>query len=333
MYDLIIIGGGPAGISASIYAARYKINFVLITETLGGWLNEIDKIENYPGFKSISGFELIEKYEEQLAYLEAPILRQNVIDIKRADKKKFIIKTNTNEEYKANTIIIASGSKKQLLNIPGEKELLGRGVSYCAICDAMFFKEKTVAVAGGANSAVSAALHLSKIAKKVYLIYRKETLRADKALIDNLKNTPNIEIIYNTNILKINGVEKVESVALDNPYYHAKTTSRDIAPKNKNNEMQATARAVASDNKNILKLDGVFIEIGLIPITELVGDIGVELDNKNQIKVNDKCYTNVEGVFAAGDATNGQGELKQFVTALASGAIAVTSANKYLKTV
>lgn len=302
IYDLIIIGGGPAGITAAIYAARYKLNFVLIAETLGGWLNEIHKIENYPGFQSISGFELIEKYKEQLQYLEAPIIEEHVVCVK-SKNNAFAADTNKNKTYAAKTIIIASGSRKQTLNIPGEKELLGKGVSFCAICDAMFFREKTVAVVGGANSAVSATLHLSKIAKKVYLIYRRGELRAEKVLVENLKNEKNTEIIYNTNITKINGSEKVESVELDNPYI----------------------------KNNILELDGVFIEIGLVPITELVRNIGVELDEKKQIKINDRGFTNVEGTFAAGDVTNGQGELKQFVTAMASGAIAATSANRYLK--
>ncbi|MFH0854886.1 MAG: FAD-dependent oxidoreductase [bacterium] len=309
-FDLIIIGGGPAGITAAIYAARYKLNFVLITETLGGWLNEIHKIENYPGFQSISGYELIEKYKEQLEYLDAPIIYENVVHIAKnnissipVSSENFKIITTNNKTYKAKTIIIASGSKKQTLNIPGEKELLGCGVSYCAICDAMFFKEKAVAVIGGANSAVSAALHLANIAKQIYLIYRKGELRAEKVLAEKLKNEKNVEIIYNTNLTKINGLEKVESVELDKPY-HATTN---------------------------LPVDGVFIEIGLIPITELVKNINIELDKKNQIKIDDKCHTNIKGAFAAGDATNGQGELKQFVTAMASGAIAATSANRYLK--
>ncbi|MFH0856468.1 MAG: thioredoxin-disulfide reductase [bacterium] len=302
MHDLIIIGGGPAGISAAIYAARYKLNFLLITETLGGWLNEIDKIENYPGFKSISGFELIEKYKEQLAYLEAPVIYKNVISIDK-DGNGFNLIDNSNEVYRAKTIIIASGSKKQSLNIPGEKEFLGSGVSYCAVCDAMFFKNKRVAVIGGANSAVSAALHLSKIADMVYLVYRKDKLRAAQSLVDNLEKVKNIKIIFNTNLLKIGGENKVEYAKLDNEY----------------------------DGSAALKLDGVFIEVGIIPITELVKNIGVELDAAGQIKVNDKCMTNISGVFAAGDVTNGQGGLKQFVTALASGAIAATEANRYLR--
>lgn len=307
MYDLIIIGGGPAGISAAIYAARYKLNFILLTETLGGWLNEIHQIENYPGFKSISGFELIEKYKEQLNHLEVQILYENVVSIMRSnlaeEKTSFTVTTNSNKIYLAKTAIIASGSKKRNLYVPGEKEFFGKGVSYCAICDAMFFKNKRVAVVGGANSAVSAALHLAKIADKVYLIYRKEELRADEALVDSLKREKNIEIIFSTNITKINGKESLESIELDKEY----------------------------DNKKTIGLDGLFIEIGLIPITQLVEKIDVELDTMNQIKIDDYCQTNIQGVFAAGDVTNGQGGLKQFVTALASGAIAATSANKYLK--
>lgn len=302
MHDLIIIGGGPAGISAAIYAARYKLNFLLITESLGGWLNEIDRIENYPGFTSISGFGLIEKYKEQLTYLQVPIIYKNVICINK-DAEGFNLTDNSNQTYRARTIIIASGSKKQNLNIPGEKEFLGAGVSYCAICDAMFFNNKRVAVIGGANSAVSAALHLARIANAVYLIYRKDKLRAAQAMIDNLKKVANVKIIFNTNLVKIGGTNKVEYVELDNAY----------------------------ENNGALRLDGVFIEIGLIPITELVKNTGIELDDARQIKINDKGQTNVGGAFAAGDVTNGQGGLKQFVTALAGGAIAATEANKYLR--
>lgn len=302
MHDLIIIGGGPAGISAAIYAARYKLNFLLMTESLGGWLNEIEKIENYPGFTSISGFELIEKYKEQLTYLEVPVIYKNVISVNK-DAEGFNLTDNANETYRAKTIIIASGSKKQNLNIPGEKEFLGAGVSYCAICDAMFFKNKRAAVIGGANSAVSAALHLARIADTVYLIYRKDKLRAAQSMVDNLKKMENVKIIFNTNLVKIGGVNKVEYVELDNNY-----------------------KGGAS-----LALDGVFIEIGLIPITELVKNIGIELDETRQIKIDDKGKTNIAGAFAAGDVTNGQGGLKQFVTALAGGAIAATEANRYLR--
>lgn len=302
MYDLIIIGGGTAGITAAIYAARYKLNFIMMSESIGGWLNEIHKIENYPGFSSISGFELIKKYEEQLKYLNAPIVKENAVSIEKNDDNNFKVHSNANKEYTAKSIIIASGSRKQTLNIPGEKEFLGKGVSYCAVCDAMFFKGKKVAVIGGANSAISAALHLAKIADHVYLIYRKNQLRADSVLIESAEKEAKIDIIFNTNLTKINGKDTVESVELDNEY----------------------------NEKKELQLDGVFIEIGLVPIVNLVNAVGVELDARKQIKIDSKGLTNVHGIFAAGDVTNGQGELKQLVTAAAAGAIAATSANKYL---
>ncbi|MFH1192361.1 MAG: FAD-dependent oxidoreductase [bacterium] len=301
-YDLIIIGGGTAGVTAAIYAARYKLNFILISESVGGWLNEIHKIENYPGFSSISGFELIEKYEEQLKYLNVPIVKENVVSIEKNDGKNFTVNTNANTEYSTKSIIIASGSRKQTLNIPGEKEFLGRGVSYCAICDAMFFKGKKVAVIGGANSAISAALHLSKIADHVYLIYRKDKLRADSVLVESAEKEDKIDIIFNTNLTKINGKDTVESIKLDNEY----------------------------NEKKEIPLDGVFIEVGLVPIVNLVNAVGVELDGKKQIKIDEQGLTNIPGIFAAGDVTNGQGELKQLVTAAAAGAIAAASANKYL---
>jgi len=303
MYDLIIIGGGPAGVSAAVYAARYKLNFLLISESLGGWLNEIDKIENYPGFSSISGFELVEKYREQLNFLNVNFISKSIISIKK-EENIFTVCTKTDNEYKTKSIIIASGSKKKTLGVSGEKELLGKGVSYCAICDGMFYKDKTVAVVGGANSAANATLLLAKFANSVYLIYRKGALRADNITIEKIKENPKIKIILNTNITKINGEEKVKSANLDTEY----------------------------EKKNILPLDGVFIEIGLAPVINMIENIGINLDDKNQIQVDGKCRTNIGGIFSAGDVTNGHGQLKQIVTALSSGAIASSSVNDYLKT-
>lgn len=303
MLDLIIIGGGTAGVTAAIYAARYKLNFIMLAESIGGWLNEIHKIENYPGFSSISGFELIKRYEEQLKYLNIPLIKENAVNIEKTDDNNFKVATNADKKYTAKSIIIASGSKKQTLDVLGEKEFLGKGVSYCAICDGMFFKGKKVAVIGGANSAVSAALHLAKIADYVYLIYRKGKLRADSVLVESAEKDNKIDIIFNTNLTKINGKDVVESVELDKEY----------------------------KGKKEIVLDGVFIEIGLVPIVSLVNNVGVKLDSRKQIKIDEKGLTNISGIFAAGDVTNGQGELKQLVTAAAAGAIAATSANKYLE--
>lgn len=308
MYDLIIIGGGPAGITAAIYAARYKLNFILITESLGGWLNQIHKIENYPGFASISGFEMLEKLKDQLKFLNATIIYENATSLNLAKnnnsgKNLFELETHNGKIYKSKTVIISSGSQKQKLNILGEKEFLGQGVSYCAICDAPFFKGKNVAVVGGGNSALSAALLLSKSANLVYLIHRRDNFRADKILVDDIKGNKKIKFLLNNNILKIKGEEKVKSIELTKKY----------------------------NGKKEVMVDGVFIEIGTIPLISFAEKIGIKLDKAKQIKINQYCSTCIKGLFAAGDITNGQGELKQIITASSSGAIAATSVNKYLR--
>ncbi|MFC1613221.1 NAD(P)/FAD-dependent oxidoreductase [Patescibacteria group bacterium] len=303
MYDLIIIGGGPAGVTAAIYAARYKLNFLLISDSVGGWLNQIHKMENYPGYVSISGFDLIQKFNEQLKYLEVEIISEKAVEISRLENKNFEVKTHANQSFQSKTVIVAAGSHKRELGVSGEKEFLGKGVSYCAICDGAFFKNKKVAVVGGANSAVSAALMLSDIASEVYIIYRKEKLRAHKALVDKAEEADNIKILCCRNITKINGGSKVESIELDETY----------------------------QDKNLLEVDGVFIEIGHIPTVDFLEKMGVELDEQGQINVDVHGKTNIEGIFGAGDVSNGQGNLKQVITAAASGALAATGVNEYLK--
>jgi len=303
MYDLIIIGGGPAGVTAAIYAARYKLNFLLISDSIGGWLNQIHKMENYPGYVSISGFELIQKFNEQLKYLEVEIVSEKAVEISQLKDKNFEVKTHSNQTFSSKTVIVAAGSHKRELGVSGEKEFLGKGVSYCAICDGMFFKNKKVAVVGGANSAVSAALMLSDIAKEVYIIYRKEKLRAHQTLVEKAEQADNIEILCCRNIIKINGESKVKSIELDTAY---------------------------QDNK-LIEMDGIFIEIGSVPTVDFLEKMGVELDEKGQINVDVAGKTNIAGVFGAGDVSNGQGNLKQVITAAASGALAATGVNDYLK--
>jgi len=301
MYDLIIIGSGPAGISAGIYSAIYKLNALIIGEKSGGYAADAYKIINYPGMSEISGLELMQKFAKHLQKFNVPTKTEVVNKISKL-KNGFKIITDK-LSYQSKTVILATGSERRRLHIPGENELTGKGVAYCATCDAFFFKDKITAVIGGADSALTSALHLAETAKKVYLIYRKENPTALPAWIEKVKNNPKIELIAKTNIKKIIGENKVEAIELDKSY----------------------------QNKNILPLDGVFIEIGSVPLTNIVGSLGVNIDNEGFVKVKENQETNISGFFAAGDVTTGSNKLEQIITASAEGAVAANSVFKNIK--
>lgn len=306
MYDLIIIGLGPAGMTASIYASRYKLKNLLIGEVLAGELSKGSRIENLPGFISVSGLEWGEKVKKQVEKLGAKVVIGRVGRIEKKDKE-FKVYTETGEEYQAKTLIVATGSERRKLGIPGEKEYLGRGISYCTTCDAPFFRDKRVALIGGSDAAVSSAVHSAEYAKKVYIIYRRDKLRAEPIWLEEWKKIEKKgqgETIYNTNITEILGDgNKVKGVKLDNPY----------------------------QGKDTLDLDGVFIEIGGVPGTSLLKPLGVNLTETGYVQVNDAMETNLPGLYAAGDITDKSIVLVQAITAMAQGAIAAASAYKYLK--
>lgn len=302
MYDLIIIGSGPAGCTASIYASRYRLPHVVIGQTVGGTITLASHVENFPGFNSISGLELGEKMLEQVKYLGAEVVLKTVGRIEKISQG-FKIITDDKGEYEAKTLIVATGTERRKLNIPGEREYLGKGVSYCTACDAPFFRDKTVAVIGGSDAAVSGAVHTAQFAKQVYIIYRGEALRAEPIWLDEAKKDPKITTVFKTNLKEIKGNEsKITGVILDNPY--------------KGNEL--------------LPLDGVFIEIGGVPGTSLLVPLGTEIDPAGFIKVNEKMETNVSGLFAAGDFTTTSYVLQQAITACAQGATAAAAAFKFL---
>lgn len=303
MYDLIIIGSGPAGYSAAIYAARYKLNTIIVGAVAGGTMAEAHLVENWPGINSITGVELTKNFKEHVEYFNIEIEEGHVAEIVKNDNG-FIVKMEGGKEFESKAVIIAAGTKKRKLDVLGEQELKGKGVSYCATCDAFFFKNKTVAVIGGSDSAGTAALLLADHADRVYIIYHREPLRCEDITFERIKNNGKIEIIYNTSITKINGEQKVESVELSREF----------------------------NGERNLKVDGVFIEIGATPSADLAKNLGIELDKLERIKINPDCSTNIDGVFAAGDVTVGLYDLKQIITAAASGAIAATSANKFVKT-
>ncbi len=299
LYDLIIIGGGPAGITAAIYSARKNLNILLLTKDLGGQILLTSGIENYPGFQYISSKELAEKFTTQLANF--PISLGLGIEVNELKKENniFLVKTTDNKTYQGKTIIIATGQSPKPLNLPNEKELLGRGVSYCATCDAPLFKNKETAVIGGGNSAVISAIELAKVCKKVYLIVRSE-IKADYILQERLKNFNNVNILLKHLPKAILGKEKVMGIL--------------VYDQLNNKEYE-------------IPLDGVFIEAGMKPNTEFLKGF-LNLNDKGEIIINCNCETNVPGVFACGDCTSI--ENKQIIIACGEGAKASLKAFKYL---
>lgn len=309
MYDLIILGAGPAGLTASIYSARYKINHAVIGNVFDGSVPKAHLIENWPGEKSINGSALIMKFYEHAKALGNEFIPEEIIEVEKkiskegSKKEIFSVKTSQGKVYESISIIIALGTKHKKLNIPGEDKLLGKGVSYCAVCDGAFFKNKTIAVIGGSNAAAMSATMLSEHAKKVYLIYRNQCLRCEPVVEERLKENPKVEIIYNTNVTKVEGNSRVESIEIDTTY----------------------------SGSNVLKVDGLFIEIGAVPSTSLLKELNIGMDEASCIKISPDGSTNVAGAYAAGDITNGSNGLRQIVTAVSEGAIAATSVYKYLK--
>ena len=291
MYDLIIIGTGPAGLSAAIYAARYKMDCLTIGKLHGGAVTEAHLVENYPGTGEITGIELGQKMTNQAKDLGAEVVADSVQKIVRKNKH-FAVHTE-NKKYETKRVLLAMGAERTKLHIKGEDEFLGKGVAYCATCDGPFFKGKTVAIVGGANAAVTAAIFMSDIAKKVYLIYRGDELKATPAWMEQLKQKKNIEVIYRANVKEILGDSKVKSIKLDN-------------------------------GKSI-GLDGIFIEIGSTPNKALINDLCLKTDEKNYIEVDAEMKTSAEGAWSAGDITTGNFKFRQVVTAVAEGALAVYS--------
>jgi len=301
IYDLIIIGAGPAGLAASIYSSRYKVNHLVIGKEPGGQAVEAHNVENWPGTVSISGFELTQKMRQHAEKLGGKIVMDSVSNVSK-EGEYFNITAHTGQ-YKAKNIILASGMKYKKLQIPGEEEFKGKGVSYCPTCDAAFFQDKIVAVIGGANSAASAAQLLSEYASKIYLVYRGEKLKADPAFLDGFAKSGKVEIVYQTNVKEILGENSVSKMKLDKPY----------------------------NGSEDLEVQGIFVEIGSEPGVEITKQLGVNVDEQGFIIINADQSTNVPGIYGAGDATTGSNKMRQIITASAEGAIAASSVYKSLQ--
>ncbi len=298
MYDIIIIGAGPAGLTAAIYARRaLKKTMILEATSYGGQIINTLDIENYPSTPHISGFDLATNMYQQAKELGTEFIFEKAITIKK-DKKEIIVETK-NHTYQSKTLIIATGLDNRKLGIEKEKELLGKGISYCATCDGNFYKEKEVAVVGGGNTALEDALYLSNLAKKVYLIHRRDQFRANEIEVEKCKKQKNIEFVLNSNIKKLIGENNLNAIEVENN----------------------------QEEKRIINVSGLFIAIGKVPENENFKKL-IHLDNNGYIIAGEDCHTNIEGIFVAGD--NRTKELRQLVTATSDGAIAATEAIKYL---
>lgn len=296
MYDVIIIGSGPAGLSAAIYTTRYNLKTLVIGNTLG-LITEAHKVENWPGNKIIHGFDLMQNFKEHAESLGAEIIMENVKQIKK--ENHFIVKTDS-KEFNSKSIILALGTEKRKLNLKNEDEYIGRGVSYCATCDGPFFKNKITAVVGGGDGAIMSAHMLAQHCKKVYLIAREEKLNAKPGEIDELKKLSNVEILLKTYVTELIGNNKLEKI---------------------------------KTNNNEIILNGLFVEIGSTPSNLLTKQLSIDVTEHNYIKTNPDQSTNIEGIFAAGDITTNSNMMRQVITASAEGAIAANSVFKFVKRV
>ena len=306
MYDTLIIGAGVTGLSAAMYAGRLNLKTVVLGATssselpIGGAITLTDTVENYPGFKSLTGQELAEKLEEHAKDYDIEIKEEKVTDVKREEKMNcFIVKTEK-AKYHAKTIIFATGAKWRELSMKGAEEFKSKGVHYCALCDAALYKDKIVTIVGGSDTAAKETLVLAQSAKKVYIIYRGEKIRPEPVNAKLIEKNKKIEVITNTNIIEILGDKFVNKVILDKEYSESKE----------------------------LALNGVFGAIGHIPLSDLAAKLGVKINKKKEIMIDRESKTNVKGVFAAGDVVDSS--FKQAITGVAEGVVAAHSTFTYV---
>jgi len=300
IYDVIIVGGGAAGLAAAIYTRRKLLKTLVVTMDVGGQNLLTEEIENYPGYKERSGPKLMQIFYDQALSFGSEVVFGRAVKLEKTKENLFKITLGDNEQHTSKTLILAYGKVQKKLGVPGEDKFIGRGISTCAECDAPLMRNKTVAVLGGGNSALEAAELLSKFAAKVYLIHRRDAFRGDEITEKKVRNAKNVELVLNSTIIKILGKEKFEGIIVEN---------------------------VQTNERKELKTNGLFLEIGYVLDTEWVKDF-VERDKVGEIVTNKKMETGAEGIFAAGDVTNGP--YKQTVTAAGEGAIAGLSAYNWL---
>lgn len=303
MYDVIIIGGGPCGVTAGIYAKRSGLKTLIIEKSnIGGQVINTYEIKNFPTYNNINGADFCLALYDQAAYNEIEIKDEEVVCVNLDEKIKKVV-TN-NQTYETKTIIISTGAKPRMLGLENEVNFVGRGISYCALCDGNFYKDKIVAVVGGGDSALEDAIYLSTLCKKVYIINRSEKLRAQNILQESLKThiqqSGNIELIYNANVVKIIGENKLEQIEI----------------------------LFKTGEQKTLEVDGMFLAIGHNPDTSIYKD-KIEMTKEGYIIVNEKMQTNINGVFAGGDCI--QKQIRQILTACSDGAVCATNANHYIK--
>ncbi|MFR2172559.1 MAG: thioredoxin-disulfide reductase [Clostridium fessum] len=301
MYDIIIIGSGPAGLSAAIYAQRACLDTIVIEKNgiSGGQVLNTWEVDNYPGFPGVTGFELSRQFREHANKLGARVVQDEVVQVELSGNVKKVVCEE--ETYEARCVILASGAHHRTLEVPGEEELRGAGVSYCATCDGAFFRGRTVAVVGGGDAALEDAIFLARMCEKVYIVHRRDKLRGAKRLQERLQALENIEFVWNRETVAIEGNAQVEALRL---------------------------RQTQTGEEKRLDVDGVFIAVGIAPESELYAG-QLELDEQGYIRADESGQTSVPGVFAAGDVRTKA--LRQILTAASDGANCVASAERYLQ--
>ena len=301
-YDLLIIGQGAAAFAAALYAARYQIKPAVIGETFGGETATGGMIENYPGYPEIDGFDLMLKFREQADKYEVPVIDDKVVGLENADGH-YTATTFGGDTYTGASVLLAVGRERRKLGLEHEEEWTGKGVSFCSTCDAPLHRGNVVAVVGGGDAAIKGAVLLTRYAQKIYVIYRGSRFtRPEPANLRALGEAGNAETLFNTNVVALKGEDGLSSIVLDREY----------------------------EGSTEIAVHGIFLEIGADPRSELAVQLGVDLNELDEVVVDRRMRTNVPGVFAAGDLTDASGELKQTITAAAQGALAAATAYEYI---
>ncbi len=300
LYDVLVLGGGPAAMTATLYAARKMLKVAVLTKDFGGQVTETSDIENYMGFQTIKGEDLARKFQEQVLAFDVPVRRDDTVKTVRKEGDEFLVNMESGRTFRGRTVIVATGKRSRPLNVPGEKEFAGKGVAYCATCDAPFYKDKRVVVAGGANSAFTAAMDLLKVNATVTMVNFVEGWQADQVLMDAIADNSRLTLYDHHEILRIEGDDHVRAVVI---------------------------RDRASGEEKIIETDGIFVEIGLLPNSEPVAELA-ERTPWGEVQVDCHCRTNVAGLFAAGDVTTVP--YKQIIISAGEGAKAALAAYDYL---